>query len=414
MRPTYRPTRDDWLPAATAAVVCWALIWFLCTPENVRRLARVDREGAESVRDDGWQLAGWVAAWTRDLDPADSAAAGPWALGADLATLRIVLLALLVGLAAGWAVRTVPPTSRRWPMTLAAGWALAMAAVMVVTGAVALFAPMEAATGSVRMDRGLWVAFLTGAGAPLVGAFALVAVALAVAVAAAARRFAAPAAPGRTGSGPPSAGVWPDRRGAWWATAAFAGVVVAALAGLGSTAFLSWAVDFGDDETPRLPFGVTRWLLPASWDVAAEAATLDGLVPGYATVLGAVLQVPLAAGAFWWALRTLPRRSPPAVLLTAVWTGVFASLAAQASLALVASADDAHEWTAVTVVSMIPTYVPGAAVTAVPAGLAAWLVLRRRPEPAAPAEGSEDPDGGPGAPGGPDGPDDELVITVTR
>jgi hypothetical protein len=400
--------RHVWLAAGVGALALWAQIWFICTRENAERLLRASVGHPSNPELAGKrQIAEWMGAWLHDPQGGETLGGALGLHGSPHAALaQIALVVVLFAAGTGWAVRAIPPTARRWPVTWLACWALSMVAAVVATGAVSLVRSWD------TFAWGLVVAMHTGAGAPLLAAFGLVAAGVATAVAAVARGFA-PADKQPDERVLP--GVPPDARTAAWASAALTGVLGAVLIGLCTRPVLSWAL--GDGEgVPRVSLGLVRWLMPGYWTWTDEGIFEPGVSWGY-SVLALLVQLLLAGGLFWAALRGLRRPSLPAVLLTALWTGVFASLGARLlgdSLSLAAS--DLYDQSAAETAQGVMTYLPGVITVALLSGLAAWLILRRLPGPV-PADtepGGSEPESAPRGDGPDDEPDDELLITVSR
>jgi hypothetical protein len=426
-----RIARETWLSAGVAALGMWALIWYLCTPA-VFDWASGKIEGGPSYGSSNWEaLAYWLRSWIHEPGY-DMFINGP----VDTVLSRIVLVALLTGAGVGWAVRAIPPTARRWPWTLLAGWWLSVGAVMVATALVALTRPSDDLNFGGRADQ---VAFSTGVGAPVLAAFALVATGVAIAVGRLGRETPADderADDEPAGGKPAAEAALPDpaggdepggdapqteapapapltARASYWVAGAAALLPALVIAGLGN-APVTQAWVFPDEGDPVLPWGVARWLQPGTWALGENIAVYP-FETSPLSIAFRIAQVLLTAGLFWLVLRQLRRRSLPGLVLTGGWTAMLAAVLTQAVLLPVTPSDGATGMTVLDIVGQSFWYAPGALTIGLLGGLVAWAVQRwweRRPAPADPGPPAARYGGPPSGPDG--GPDDELVITVSR
>lgn len=384
------------LAAGAAAAAFGALIWFLCTRANAERALDAYQEAEGRSAYGFYRLAIWLTYWSRDKGLLDEQEGLGLGFGGQeaLSGARIGLAVLLFGAGVLWTLCTLPPTARRWPLTLLVCWVMSLAGPMLALILLRLLALPGAASDQLRLD------WFLGTGAPVLAAFGIPAACIAVAVAALVRRRA-PAAPEPPAAPGPPTPVGGYRLG--WATAGAVLPLLLMLGILGNQSILIRLLEEGDrgDGSPVV-LAAVRWLLPGVWHW--EQVNVLTALSGTRALVVALLHLALAAALFWAALPRLPRRTLPGLVLTGAWTGVLAGLLAGSVWQLLSEGRssssllfylDAATW-----------YLPGALLAGLLGGLAAWLAIRAPLPPRLSAPY--------GAKAAGQGPEDELLITVSR
>ncbi|WP_146057200.1 hypothetical protein [Streptomyces sp. SM14] len=395
--------RAVWVPPAVGAVVLWALVRLICTPE---RAAHLMGEPLQESRPVPELLGWWVYSWSPGGGEVERAA--PWLadshLGAGAVAAQLLLTVALFAAGSALVLRLLPPTGWRWPLTWFACWWTGVVAALLGSAIAAPF-------GEGFPSASLAVVLGTGRGLPLLTVLALVASAAVTAAAWLLSR-------GET-----------DRTGADTAPTADRGVLLRmAGAAMVPGALLIGALGsdtepvFTTDENGTTGRLAAFWLTPAAWydleDGGMGDAEAASSIAGH-LVLGAALQVLLLGALFWLVVRLARSRSLPALVVTGAWAGTAAGVLATSLSQVLGTADMDFEHLVFLVGRGGYAFVPGALTAGALGGAAAWIASRpsgtgwpwaRSGGDAPQGKATEQQDGrgtGPEA-------DDDLVITVRR